>query len=182
MRDIRHHLPRAFGLFGRDPLRWVGALVACAVAGAFGLFSTGEAAAAMPTKTSFHLSGSVNGTLSEANNPCDEVGTYGGEFEFSTKLSGSSNNEWTVNVNNLGKESKKGGTFKKLSGLLGNGVSIVLNGGNGKTSYYWASKSGTLTVSATGGNVSVLLVPDQSFVGKPGKGTIHLTGSWGCQS
>jgi hypothetical protein len=86
-----------------------------------------------------------------------------------------------VNVNNLGKQ-KNGGTFKKFGGLTGNGVSIVLQSSNGTTDYYWASKSGKLTTSPTSGSLNVVLVPDQSFSGKPGKGTIHLTGSWGCQA
>jgi hypothetical protein len=52
---------------------------------------------------------------------------------------------------------------------------------NGKTAYYWASKSGKLTTTKKSGNMSVNLVPDHALVGKPGKGDIHITGSWGCQ-
>jgi len=139
-------------------------------------------AATPPTSTTFHLSGVVQGTLTQSNSDCStEVSAAGGEFDYATKLKGSSNDEWIVNVNNLGKN-KNGGTFKKFGGLLGNGVSIVLEGSNGKTDYWWASKSGTLTISPTQGSVSVLLVPDTSAgTGKPGKGTIHLSGSWGCQ-
>ena len=86
---------------------------------------------------------------------------------------------WTVNVNTLGH--KKGGTFTKMGGLLGNGVSIVLSGSNGKQDYLWASKSGKMMVTTTtSGTANVLLVPDQSFTGKPRKGDIHLKGSWGC--
>ena len=136
-------------------------------------------AATPPSKTTFHFSGAVQGTLTQSNSNCSEVGGHGGMFDFSGKLKGSNNVEWTVNVNNLGKQ-KNGGTFKKFGGLLGNGVSIVLQGSNTKTDYYWATKTGTLTISPTSGTVSVVLGPDQSFSCKPGKGTIHLTGSWGC--
>jgi hypothetical protein len=156
----------------------VGAVLA---AGALVLSSgSGVAQAATPpNKTTFHFSGAVRGTFTQSNSDCNEVGAFGGQFEFYSKLKGSSSNEWTVNVNNLGKQ-RNGGTFKKFGGILGNGVSIVLSGSNGKTAYYWASKSGSLTLSSTSGTVNALLVPDRSFVGKPGKGNIHLTGSWGC--
>ena len=140
-----------------------------------------EQAGATPSSTTFHLSGAVQGTLTQSNSGCGtDVGAFGGQFSYYTKLKGSNNDSWTVNVNNVGKN-KKGGTFKKFGGLLGNGVSIVLAGSNGKSDYWWISKSGTLTISSTSGSVSVLLGPDTSAAsGKPGKGTIHLTGSWGC--
>ena len=82
-------------------------------------------------------------------------------------------------MNNLGSK-KTGGTFNKFGGITGNGVSVVLDGSNGKTATYWASKSGTMTISPTGGSLKVDLVPDRSFVGKPGKGNITISGSWGC--
>lgn len=138
------------------------------------------ASAAPPSHTSFTFSGTVHGTLTQANGPCSEIGTYGGQFEFFDKLKGSKDKEWTVNVNNVGKFDKVGGTFKKFTGLTGNGVSVVLSGSNGTTDYYWISKSGSISLSATSGKIHVKLVPDQSFTGKPGKGTIELTGSWGC--
>jgi hypothetical protein len=161
--------------------RWRVALGAVVAAGTLALCGgpVVAQAATPPSQTTFHFSGPVQGTLTQSNSDCNQVGSYGGQFEFYSKLKGSSNDEWVVNVNNLGKQ-KNGGTFKKFGGLLGNGVSIVLEGSNGKTAYYWASKSGTLTISSTSGTVSVVLVPDQSLSGKPGKGTIHLTGSWGC--
>jgi hypothetical protein len=140
-----------------------GALVIC------GLPSVAEAAA--PTTSTFTLTGSVSGTLTMANGPCDEIGGYGGEFAYYQKLSGSSAENaknWTVNVNALGH--KKGGTFTKMGGLLGNGVSIVLSGSNGKK----------IVTTTTSGTANVQLVPDKSFTGKPGKGDIHITGSWGC--
>ena len=164
----------------RNSHRWVG-LGAMVVAGALTTF-WGPAvaqAAPPPSKTTFTFSGALQGTLSSSNEGCTEVGGYGGEFEFYARLKGSSSTEWTVNVNALNGK-KAGGTYKKFGGLIGNGVSIVFDGSNGKTTYYWASKSGTLTTSLTGGSLSVVLVPDQSFVGKPGKGTVHVTGSWGC--
>jgi hypothetical protein len=157
--------------------------VAAATAGVVCLLGVPAVAqAASPSTTTFTFSGTVSGTLSQANTGCNEVGTYGGQFTFYTALKGSKAKEWTVNVNNLGKDNKKGGTFKKFTGLTGNGVSIVLEGVVGNTAYYWASKSGTLKLSATSGSLSVALVPDQSFSGKPGKGNIHITGSWGCQA
>jgi hypothetical protein len=141
------------------------------------------AQAAAPNKTTFTFTGAVKGTMSQANSDCNEVGGYGGEFEFDTnkpQLKGSSNNSWTVNVNALNGK-KKGGTYKKFGGLIGNGVSIVLDGSNGKQGYYWASKSGTLTTSPTGGSLNVKLVPDKGALsGKPGKGDISIKGSWGC--
>jgi hypothetical protein len=65
--------------------------------------------------------------------PYTEVGGYGGMFEFDTnkaQLKGSGNKQWTVNVNALNGK-KKGGTYTKFGGLIGNGVSIVFNGSNG---------------------------------------------------
>jgi hypothetical protein len=87
-----------------------------------------------------------------------------------------------VNVNALGAK-KQGGTFTKFGGITGNGASVVFEGTNGKQAIYWASKSGTMTTSPTGGSLSVSLVPDTSaFSGKPGKGDIKITGSWGCNA
>ena len=77
---------------------------------------------------------------------------------------------------------KKGGTYTKFGGLTGNGISIVFDGSNGKTAYYWASKSGKLTTTKKSGSLSVNLVPDRGLVGKPGKGNIHISGSWGCNA
>lgn len=140
------------------------------------------AQAATAGTTTFTFSGSLQGTLKQANSACNEVGGYGGQFEFDgNRLKGSSADTWTVNVNALNGR-KNGGTYKEFGGLTGNGVSIVLDGSNGKTAYYWASKSGTLTTGKTGGKLSVDLVPDRSLVGKPGKGDVHLTGSWGCSA
>ena len=167
----RRLMRRRFGL---------GAVVAAGTLAAFSVPVVAQAATP-PSQTTFHFSGAVQGTLTQSNSDCNQVGGYGGQFQFSTKLKGSNSNEWTVNVNNLGKQ-KNGGTFKKFGGLTGNGVSIVLQSSNGTTDYYWASKSGKLTTSPTSGSLNVVLVPDQSFSGKPGKGTIHLTGSWGCQA
>jgi hypothetical protein len=143
------------------------------------------AQAASPSKTTFKLTGTVSGTLSQANSDCNEVGGYGGMFEFDAnkpQLKGSKNDTWTVNVNALSAP-KKGATYKKFGGLTGNGASIVLETTNGKQASYWASKSGKLTTSKTGGSLDVKLVPDTStFVGKPGKGDITIVGSWGCDA
>lgn len=154
---------------------------ACLMAVAVGVLAVPAVAQAStsPSTTTFKFSGAVQGTLAQSNSPCDSVGGSGGQFEFSSKLRGSSSDEWTVNVNNLGKQ-KNGGTFKKFGGLTGNGVSVVLQSSNGTTDYYWATKSGVLTITPTSGSLNVVLVPDHSFSGKPGKGAIHLTGSWGC--
>jgi hypothetical protein len=143
----------------------------------------GAQAAAPAAKTTFTFTGALSGKWSEANSPCDEVGHSGGMFQFDqNKLKGSSDSQWTVSVNAL-KAKAQGGTYKSLTGLTGNGASVVFEGTNGKQASYWASKSGTLTTSATGGSLSVNLVPDTStFVGKPGKGDIKITGSWGCQA
>jgi hypothetical protein len=165
--------------------RWIGLGVA-AGAGALVLLSLPVVAqAASPSKTTFKFSGAVSGTVIQANSDCNEVGGYGGMFEFDTvkpTLKGSSSNSWTVNVNALNGK-KKGGTYKKFGGLLGNGVSIVLDSSNGKQTYYWASKSGTLTTSTTGGSLDVKLIPDTGALsGKPGKGDITISGSWGCDA
>lgn len=171
--------------FFRRAARRVALLAVLGMAGSLVLVigTTAAQASTTPTSTTFHFSGAVRGTLTQSNSDCGtEVGAFGGQFEFYSKLKGSNLNEWTVNVNNLGKN-KKGGTFKKFGGLLGNGVSIVLSGSNGTAGYWWDSKSGTLTLSPTGGTVNVLLVPDKGAAsGKPGKGNIHLSGSWGCQA
>ena len=170
--------PRRLKLYGAC----LGSLVAAGALATLLGGSVAAQAAATPTKTSFHFTGAVQGTLTQSNSDCNQVGAFGGEFEFYNKLKGSSNDEWTVNINNLGKN-KNGGTFTTFTGLLGNGVSIVLESSNGKTDYWWASKSGKLTISKTSGTVSVLLVPDTSAgTGVPGRGTIGLTGSWGCQA
>jgi hypothetical protein len=148
-----------------------------------GAVPMGGQAAAPAAKTTFTFTGALSGTWSQANNPCDEVGHSGGMFQFDqNKLKGSSDTQWTVSVNAL-KAKAQGGTYKSLTGLTGNGASIVFEGTNGKQAVYWASKSGTLTTSPTGGSLSVNLVPDTStFVGKPGKGDIKITGSWGCEA
>jgi hypothetical protein len=146
-------------------------------AGVIGLFVAPLGAGASTGSTTFKFTGSLKGTLSQANTGCTGAG---GQFEFfSVKLKGSSDNTWTVSVNALNGK-KKGGTYKTFGGITGNGVSIVLDGTNGKTASYWASKSGTLTTSPGGGRLNVLLVPDRSFVGKPGKGNVRISGSWGC--
>ena len=138
------------------------------------------AQASAPTKTTFTFSGSLKGTLSQPFNSCSGIGGYGAQFSFyGTKLKGLSAKQWAININNLG-HNKKGGTFTKFGGIVGNGVSIVVDGSTGKTAYYWASKSGKLTITPTSGTLKVLLVPDQSFVGKPGKGNVTISGSWGC--
>jgi|SRR5580698_2104616 hypothetical protein len=141
---------------------------------------TTVAGASGPSATSFTASGAISGKFHSPNEPCDEVGAFGGQFTFSQKVKGSNATEWTVDVNDLGK--KKGGTFKKFGGLFGNGVSVVLQGSNGKVEYNWVSKSGALTTADTSGHLKVTLGPDETFTGKPGKGTVHLSGSWGCDS
>jgi hypothetical protein len=166
-------------------LGWFG-LAAGVGAGTIVLFGGPMVAqAAAPSNTTFKLSGAVNGTLTQSNSDCNEVGGNGGSFDFDAakpQLKGSGNDEWVVNVNALNGK-KKGGTYKKFGGLLGNGVSIVFEGSNGKLAHYWASKSGTVTTSPTGGSVNVKLVPDTSaFSGKPGKGDITIKGSWGCEA
>ena len=164
---------------GASHQRSVGAVFAAACGLALLALPATASAAPAAGSASFTFSGAVRGTLSEPNPSCSEIGGYGGQFSLTGKLKGSPAGEWNVNVNALGH--KSGGTFKKFGGLTGNGVSIVLNS-SGSTAYYWISKTGTLTTSATAGKVDVVLGPDQSFVGKPGKGTIHLKGSWGCQA
>jgi hypothetical protein len=138
-------------------------------------------AVSAPTKTTFTFTGALQGTFTQPNSDCLEVGSYGGMFLFdANKLKGSSDSQWTVNVNALSAK-KKGGSYKTFSGITGNGASIVLEGTNGKQAFYWASKSGTLTTSPTGGSLSVNLLPDTSaFAGKPGKGNVHISGSYGC--
>jgi hypothetical protein len=160
--------------------RWVG-LASLAAAGILAAMSVPVVAqASAPTKTSFSFSGSLTGTLSGANSPCADLGGSGAQFSFyGMKLKGLSDKQWSVNINNLG-HNKKGGTFTKFGGIVGNGVSIVVDGTNGKTAYYWASKSGKLTITPTSGTLKVLLVPYTSFVGKPGKGNVTISGSWGC--
>jgi hypothetical protein len=156
----------------------LGAIVVTGGLAIFSVPSLAQAATA-PSNTTFKFSGAVQGTLTQSDGSCTQIGGYGGTFDFASPLKGSKNIEWTVNVNNLGKQ-KHGGTFKKFTGLLGNGVSIVLQGSNGKTDYFWITKSGTLTITPTSGHLKVVLGPDQAVSGKPGKGTIYLTGSWGC--
>jgi hypothetical protein len=171
---------------GRATGRATVRLAAAIGAGAMVLFSLPAVAqAANPSKTTFTFSGAVSGKLSQANSDCNEVGSYGGMFEFEANkplLKGSKDKEWVVNVNALSAP-KKGATYKKFGGLTGNGASIVLDTTTGKQAYYWASKSGKLTTSKTGGSLDVKLVPDTSALsGKPGKGDITIVGSWGCEA
>lgn len=168
--------PVSRSVIGR-PLGVVAVVVASALV-IVGVPAIAEAAST-PTQTKFTFSGAVQGTLTQNYGACTGIGGYGGTFDIASPLKGSKNIEWTVNVNNLGKE-KQGGTFKKFTGLLGNGVSIVLQGSSGTTDYFWITKSGTLTITPTSGHLKVVLGPDQATSGKPGKGTIDLTGSWGC--
>lgn len=185
--DLWHGTHEAAGAFGRSVPRrlrcGVSAMVA-AGAGAMVLCCLPMAAqATTASKTTFKFSGALSGTLTQANNDCNEVGGNGGMFEFDSNkalLKGSSFKSLTVNVNVLNGK-KSGGTYKKFTGLIGNGASIVLDGSTGKQAYYWVTKSGTLTTSATGGSLNVKLGPDTStFTGKPGKGDITVVGSWGC--
>ena len=115
--------------------------------------------------------------MSIANGLCSGSG---GQFTFlGTKLKGVNAHIWTVDVN---APSSEGGTWKSFrpsaSGV--SDVSVVLQGQMKTKDYYWITKSGEITTAKSSGNVNVVLGPDHSLAGLPGKGTIHLTGSWGC--
>ena len=140
-------------------------------------------AATTPSQTSFTFTGSVKGTLSEPNTPCSEqvVTAKGATFMLNGTLRGAPATEWTIQL-----YAPKAGTWKNFAQANGEGSNVTLIGAesNGTTNWNWSSetKNGTITTTKTSGKVNVTLVGYSSFRGKPGKGKVHVTGSWGCTS
>lgn len=154
-------------------------------AGLFGL-SIGPAsagAAGTPNQTSFTFSGTVHGTLTVPNTPCSEqvVTAKGATFMLTGTLKGAPATKWTLQLS-----TPKAGTAKNFGQDNGEGPSVTLIGAtsNGTTNWNWTSstKNGTITTTKTSGSVNITLGPYSSFRGKPGKGKVHVTGSWGCTS
>ena len=140
-------------------------------------------AAPAPSQTSFSFTGSVKGTLSEPNTPCSQqvVTAKGATFMLNGTLKGAPATQWTIQL-----YAPKAGTWKNLAQENGEGPNVALIGAtaNGTTNWNWASetKNGTMTTTHTSGKVSITLAGYSSFRGKPGKGKVHITGSWACTS
>jgi len=136
-----------------------------------------------PSQTSFTFTGSVKGTLSEANTPCSQqvVTAQGATFMLNGTLQGAPATQWRIQL-----YARRAGTWKNFGQENGEGSSVTLIGAesNGTTNWNWTSstKNGTITTTKTSGKVNVTLGPYSSFRGKPGKGKVHVTGSWECTS
>ncbi len=139
----------------------------------------GSVGASIPTNSTFTFSGALRGTVTLPNGLCSGSG---GQFSFlGSKLKGVGAHIWTVDVN---APSSNGGTWKKFTSNVSGGstVSVVLQAQTSSRDYYWITKSGRVTTAKSSGSVHVVLGPDHSLAGLPGKGTITLIGSWGCTS
>ena len=155
------------------------------IAGLF-TFSMGAAAAGAagaPTQTSFTFSGTVKGTLTTPSTPCsqDVVTAKGATFMLTGTLRGAPASQWTIQL-----YAPKAGTSKNFGQENGEGPSVTLIGAesNGTTNWNWTSttKNGSIVTTKTSGKVKITLGPYSSFRGKPGKGKVHVIGSWGCTS
>lgn len=146
-------------------------------------FGVAAVGAATPGQTTFKLTGTVSGTLTEPTTACSMqvVTAKGATFILSGTLKGAPASKWTIQLYN-----PKAGTSKNLGEESGNGPSVTLIGedANGNENWNWTSetKNGSITTSKTSGKVSTTLGPYSSFRGKAGKGHVHVTGSWGCTS
>ena len=104
-----------------------------------------------------------------------------GDVHANGTLKGAPATQWTIQL-----YVPKAGTWKNFAQENGEGPNVALIGAtaNGTTNWNWASetKNGKMTTTPTSGKVSITLVGYSSFRGKPGKGKVHLTGSWGCTS
>ena len=151
------------------------------LASAIGPASAG--ASGTPRQTSFTFSGTVQGTLTTPNTPCSEqiVTAKGATFMLTGALKGAPATQWTLQL-----YTPKAGTAKNFGQENGEGPNVSLIGAtsNGTTNWNWTSstKNGTITTTKTSGRVKITLGPYSSFRGKPGKGKVHVTGSWGCTS
>ena len=140
-------------------------------------------AAPAPSQTSFSFTGSVKGTLNEPNTPCSQqvVTAKGATFMLNGTLKGAPATQWTIQL-----YAPKAGTWKNFAQENGEGPNVALIGAtaNGTTNWNWASetKNGTMTTTRTSGKVTITLEGYSSFRGKPGKGKVHITGSWACTS
>ena len=142
--------------------------------------------AATPSVASFTVSGALTGRLSETDPSCEVVNARKSTIAYSDfKLAGSKLHNWLI-VATMAGAKKQGGTSKSFSGSPGKGTSFVLENtlGDSQSESYWTATSGTLTTTATGGRVSLNLSPGKGGVllGKPGKGNLMITGSWGCSA
>jgi len=166
---------------GRSEERFWHAAFAAAVLLALSIGPAAAGAAAIPSQTSFTFTGSVKGTLTTPNTPCSEqiVTAKGATFMLNGTLKGAPATQWTIQL-----YAPKAGSWKNFAQANGEGSNVTLIGAesNGTTNWNWTSstKNGTITTTKTTGKVSITLGPYSSFRGKPGKGKVHVTGSWGC--
>ncbi len=148
------------------------------------VLASGPAAAGAATsggQTTFTFTGSVNGTLTTPSTPCSQqvVTGKGATFMLNGTLKGAPATQWTIQL-----YAPKAGTWKNFAQSNGEGASVTLIGAtsDGTTNWNWTTskKNGSITTTKTSGKVSTTLGPYSSFRGKPGKGTVHVTGSWSC--
>jgi hypothetical protein len=140
-----------------------------------------EAHAEAPvTYATFTFSGAVRGTLRIVND-CGESIAKTDQWQWNnTPLKGSKATTWTIQM-----EVPKAGTYSKHSEFVAKNaytlppVEITLTANAANSSYDWASDGGKITTTATSGKMKITEVPYKPAPGSA-KGTVHITGTWGC--
>jgi hypothetical protein len=142
-----------------------------------GVASAWAASSTSPSTTTFTFSGAVRGTVHMPNGTC--AGS-GGQFRIAGRmLKGVKAERWILNVNS---PSARGGTWKRFTANASGSVavSVVLQGETATRDSDWITRSGTMSTAKSSGSLDVDLGPDHSLSGVPGRGTVHVTGSWAC--
>ena len=157
----------------------VGLAAAAASAVAISGVAPSDDAAAAAKTTSFTLTGGVNGTLTVPYAKCKNGDQ---EFQFVNQmLSGSPNNFWTVFITT---PSTRGGTWTKFGQSAAKqttlGVQLQTQSSSGATE--WVTESGRLTALRGTGRVNVTLGFESSYTARPTFPTVHMTGTWGCNT
>ncbi len=109
------------------------------------------------------------------------VTAKGTTFMLNGTLKGAPATQWTIRA--LRTQGRDLEEFAQENGEVPN-VALIGATANGTTNWNWASetKNGTMTTTRTSGKVTITLEGYSSFRGKPGKGKVHITGSWACTS
>ncbi|MGP0030670.1 MAG: hypothetical protein ACLPVF_09225 [Acidimicrobiales bacterium] len=135
------------------------------------------AGAAPPDRTTFKLTGGVNGTLTMPNRRCQGADS---KFSFAGQaLAQSQSDVWSVFVTT---PDAQGGTWKKFGrteaeqGRLG----VVLQTQSSSGANEWIIESGTLRTSRGTGSLNGVLGFETSYDSSPSGPVIHVSGSWGC--
>ncbi|HTW99880.1 MAG TPA: hypothetical protein VMD59_13945 [Acidimicrobiales bacterium] len=156
----------------------LGAALTCALSlAALGLGGVSPALASL-NGARFTFSGSLRGTLTISYSACAGASGYGGQFQLYGTLAGlsSSSTSYTVTAST---SKKSGGTFTKFP--PDQGVAVVLDAEIDGAGYIWIATSGRLTTKGSRGSMDVSFVPEtHPLSGKPGKGDVHVSGSWSC--